>query len=57
MSHATLSRPLFNVGRVVATPGATDALDWTSDNVATLLWRHQNGDDRSVRTVLLPGEY
>ncbi len=40
----TPSRSLFDLGSVVATPGALDLLDRTATNAADLLHRHQSGD-------------
>ena len=40
----TPSRSLFDLGSVVATPGALDLLDRTATNAADLLQRHQSGD-------------
>ena len=37
-------KALFDVGQIVATPGALDLLDKTATNAATLLQRHVNGD-------------
>ena len=39
-----LGRPLFTLGRVVATPGALACLERCGVNGATLLQRHQTGD-------------
>lgn len=39
-----LSRLLFPVGRVVATPCCIDALDRTGTNAMALVRRHQRGD-------------
>lgn len=38
------SKPKFNVGRVVATPGAIAAADKTGESFYPFLTRHQNGD-------------
>lgn len=56
--------PLFALGKVVATPGALEALRDAATEPATLLHRHQRGDwgdldaeDRAVnRKALLFGE-
>ncbi|WP_186222580.1 hypothetical protein [Burkholderia gladioli] len=37
-------KPLFSLGRVLATPGAIDLLDRTGINADYLLRRHQSGD-------------
>ncbi len=37
-------KPLFPLGRIVATPGALDLLGRTGTSVATLLRQHQCGD-------------
>ena len=42
------TRPLFTLGRIVATPGALDLLDRTCANAFDLLLRHQHGDFGSV---------
>jgi hypothetical protein len=38
------SRPLFELGQVVATPGALAALDATGEDPLTFLHRHITGD-------------
>lgn len=40
----TANTPLFPLGRVVATPGAIDALAVTGQTAAEFLRRHQAGD-------------
>jgi hypothetical protein len=37
-------KPLFELGQVVATRGALDALDRSAVNATDLLYRHQRGD-------------
>lgn len=37
-------KPLFNLGQVVATPGALEALQQAGDNAAQFLRRHVTGD-------------
>ncbi len=39
-----MAAPLFDLGRVVATPGALELLAATETNPAELLERHQGGD-------------
>lgn len=39
-----LSRPLFPLGRLLATPAAIDLLHRTGTNATSLLCRHQCGD-------------
>lgn len=39
-----MSTPLFQPGRVLATPGALEALVRASQNVSELLTRHLAGD-------------
>lgn len=48
MNHAALSRPLFPLGRVAATPGAIELLSRTGTSTFSLLRRHQCGDWGSV---------
>ena len=38
------TKALFDVGQIVATPGALDLLDKTATNAASLLQRHVTGD-------------
>lgn len=42
--HETSARILFQLGQVVATPGAIEALDQTAVDGWALLHRHQTGD-------------
>lgn len=44
MSAAEGGHPLFDLGRVVATPGAMDLLVCAGENSARLLERHASGD-------------
>ena len=37
-------KPLFTLGRVVATPGAPAAIGVSGDDISTYLVRHQSGD-------------
>ena len=37
-------KPLFTLGRVVATPGALAAIGVSGDDLSTYLARHQSGD-------------
>ena len=37
-------KPLFTLGRVVATPGALAAIGVTGDDLSTYLAHHQSGD-------------
>jgi hypothetical protein len=37
-------KPLFTLGRVVATPGALAAVRVSGDDLSTYLARHQSGD-------------
>ncbi len=48
MNYAALSRPLFPLGRVVATPGAIELISRTGTSTFSLLRRHQCGDWGSV---------
>ena len=38
------SQPRFKLGRIVATPGALEALENNQQNAGTFLFRHQTGD-------------
>lgn len=40
----TESRPLFDLGQIVATPGALAAMEEAGDNPSTILRRHNCGD-------------
>ena len=42
--HETSSNSLFELGQIVATPGALEALDLGAVNAWVLLRRHQSGD-------------
>lgn len=42
--HSTRPRPLFALGRIVATPGALEALERAGKSPADFLARHQRGD-------------
>jgi hypothetical protein len=42
--HETSSNILFELGQIVATPGALEALDLSAVNAWVLLRRHQTGD-------------
>ncbi|RIK08257.1 MAG: hypothetical protein DCC49_09260 [Acidobacteria bacterium] len=42
--HSTQPRPLFSLGRIVATPGALEALERVGKSPADILARHQRGD-------------
>jgi hypothetical protein len=37
-------KPIFTLGRVVATPGALAAMGISGDDISTYLARHQSGD-------------
>jgi hypothetical protein len=37
-------KPIFTLGRVVATPGALAAIGVSGDDLSTFLARHQSGD-------------
>jgi hypothetical protein len=37
-------RPLFTLGRLVATPGAMAALEKAGESAVKFLWRHVRGD-------------
>jgi hypothetical protein len=37
-------KPLFPLGRIVATPGALTAIGISGDDISTYLARHQSGD-------------
>jgi hypothetical protein len=39
-----MPKPRFPLGRIVATPGALDALDRNREAARTFLGRHQSGD-------------
>lgn len=39
-----MAAPLFDLGRVVATPGAVEVLDAAGQDLAALLDRHRAGD-------------
>jgi hypothetical protein len=39
-----MSRPLFSLGSIVATPGALEAMEHAGTSPAVLLARHQRGD-------------
>jgi hypothetical protein len=39
-----MTKPLFDLGRVVATPGALEAMADTGDDPAVFLGRHVTGD-------------
>lgn len=41
---APRKNPDFALGRVVATPGALDAVETAGDNLSVFLSRHANGD-------------
>jgi hypothetical protein len=41
-------KPLFHLGRIVATPGALDLLGRTGTSVSALLRQHQCGDRGAV---------
>ena len=43
-------KPLFTLGRVVATPGALAAIGVQGDDLSTYLGRHQSGDWGEVDT-------
>ena len=43
-SHQDDARLCIQLGRIVATPGALEALDRYAINATTLIWRHQHGD-------------
>jgi hypothetical protein len=40
----TVNRPLFQLGKIVATPGALEALEAAEQNLWELLNRHSQGD-------------
>lgn len=42
--NAATNKPLFNLGRIVATPGALDALKEAGDNAFAFIRRHVRGD-------------
>lgn len=44
MNDQNLKKPLFELGRTVATPGAVEALQQAGISAASLLCRHQCGD-------------
>lgn len=44
MPDQNLKKPLFELGRTVATPGAIEALQQAGISAASLLCRHQCGD-------------
>jgi hypothetical protein len=52
-------KPLFTLGRVVATPGALAAIGVSGDDLSTYLARHQSGDwgdiDAHDRKAGIPG--
>ena len=37
-------KPLFTLGRIVATPGALKAIEVSGDSLSSYLSRHQSGD-------------
>ena len=39
-----MSKPLFPLGKLIATPGALEALDEAGQNPTEFLQRHQSGD-------------
>ncbi|QDT50519.1 hypothetical protein Pan258_45980 [Symmachiella dynata] len=39
-----MNKPLFPLGKIVATPGAFEALEESGQQPATFLERHQSGD-------------
>ena len=39
-----MNKPLFNLGQVVATPGALEALETANQDASALLQRHVTGD-------------
>jgi len=39
-----MTKPLFDLGQIVATPGALDAMAKTGDDPAVFLGRHVTGD-------------
>jgi hypothetical protein len=57
------NKPLFDLGRLVATAGALAALEKTGQNAVEFLARHVTKlwviteADRSATTLLLPEEY
>ncbi len=44
MSHDETKKPLFSLGRIVATPGALDALQAAGQSPGEFLARHVTGD-------------
>lgn len=43
-TNLTTKKPLFPLGRILATPGALDLLDRTATDSLTLIERHARGD-------------